>query len=163
MVDAKIFSPSFAYKIVLFQFYKLVPLTCFRQWCRGQWGGTHYIYHCLKDATVFCSNYLILFSLTPWIYNLKFLKGISVHQRSLVLITRLKISQNLVNVYVSLAALSEGPKSIHTSFSVRPCALWMVIDHASLRGYCCLSNFSLRASEQFVTWYNPLRNGFWNS
>jgi hypothetical protein len=33
-------------------------------------------------------------------------------------------------------ALFEGPKSTHTFFKLRPCALWIVIDHASLRGYC---------------------------
>ncbi len=65
----------------------------------------------------FCANYLILLPLTPFFYNWKFLVDSSL-SKVIGSMTRLEMLWTLVNAtYVSPAALSEGPKSIHTSFS----------------------------------------------
>ena len=111
-------------------------------------GNNFYRLVFLKDTALFLLKLFNLVSSNT--LNLQFEVFLRDFSLSKVIgsITKLEILQTLVYAtYVSPVALSEGPKSVHTSFSVRPCALWMVIDHASLRGYCCLSSFCPVASE----------------
>ena len=47
--------------------------------------------------------------------------------------------------YVRPATVSDVPKSIQHFLTVKPCDLWIVIDHASLNGNCI--HFQLLPSE----------------
>ena len=53
--------------------------------------------------------------------------------------------------YARPAIFSVVPKSIQALLNVRPCDLWMVIDHASLNGNCCHSYADPKVSELLVT------------
>lgn len=55
--------------------------------------------------------------------------------------------------YVKPATFSVDPRSIQHFLRVKPCDLWMVIDHASFNGNCTLSKLSPRVLEELVTGY----------